>query len=178
MKCLYISYDGLLDPLGQSQILPYIHSLISRGHTFTIISFEKQDRSSESIAALENHLINNGIRWEKLTFKKGNFISRNSIRVRVISSKNDNVKLILKNKNIKNSLKYLNKYSNFLIILINNKKIDNNDNENTTLRYYGIGAQIIKDLNVKNMILVTRSKKKIIGLEGFGLKIKKQEIIK
>ena len=115
---------------------------------------------------------------ENYVIKKGNFISRNSIRVRVISSKNDNVKLILKNKNIKNSLKYLNKYSNFLIILINNKKIDNNDNENTTLRYYGIGAQIIKDLNVKNMILVTRSKKKIIGLEGFGLKIKKQEIIK
>jgi hypothetical protein len=28
------------------------------------------------------------------------------------------------------------------------------------------------------MILVTRTKKKIIGLEGFGLKIKKQELIK
>ena len=44
--------------------------------------------------------------------------------------------------------------------------------------YYGIGAQIIKDQNVKNMILISRSKKKIIGLEGFGLKIKKQIIIK
>ena len=30
---------------------------------------------------------------------------------------------------------------------------------------------------IKNMILVTRSKKKVIGLEGFGIKIKKQEII-
>ncbi len=38
--------------------------------------------------------------------------------------------------------------------------------------------QIIKDLKIKNMILVTRSKKKIIGLEGYGIKIKKQEIIK
>jgi GTP cyclohydrolase II len=28
------------------------------------------------------------------------------------------------------------------------------------------------------MILVTRSKKKVIGLEGYGIKIKKQEIIK
>ena len=73
MKCLYIAYDGLLDPLGQSQILPYIYSLVSKGHTFTIISFEKQDRSADSINALENHLINNGIRWERLTFKKGNF---------------------------------------------------------------------------------------------------------
>ena len=46
------------------------------------------------------------------------------------------------------------------------------------MRYYGIGAQIIKDLKVKNMILISRSKKKIIGLEGFGIKIKKQIIIK
>ena len=42
----------------------------------------------------------------------------------------------------------------------------------------GIGAQIIKSLNIKNMILVTRSKKKVIGLEGYGIKINKQEIIK
>ena len=43
---------------------------------------------------------------------------------------------------------------------------------------YGIGAQIIKDLKIKNMILVSRSKKKIIGLDGYGIKITKQEIIK
>ena len=53
-----------------------------------------------------------------------------------------------------------------------------NDNNINTLRYYGIGAQIIKDLNVKNMILISRSKKKVIGLDGFGLKITKQIIIK
>ena len=46
------------------------------------------------------------------------------------------------------------------------------------LRYYGIGAQIIKDFKIKNMILVSRSRKKIIGLEGYGIKITKQEIIK
>ena len=40
-----------------------------------------------------------------------------------------------------------------------------------------MGAQILKKLKIKNMILVTRSKKKVIGLEGFGIKIKKQEII-
>ena len=53
-----------------------------------------------------------------------------------------------------------------------------NENSINTLRYYGIGAQIIKDLDVRNMILISRSKKKIIGLDGFGLKIKKQIIIK
>ena len=45
-------------------------------------------------------------------------------------------------------------------------------------RDYGIGAQIIKFLNIKKMILVTRSKKKVIGLDGYGIKITKQEIIK
>ena len=53
-----------------------------------------------------------------------------------------------------------------------------NSETDLTLRYYGIGAQIIKDLKVRNMILLSRTKKKIIGLEGFGLKIKKQLIIK
>ena len=46
------------------------------------------------------------------------------------------------------------------------------------IRNYGIGAQIIKSLNIKKMILVTRSKKRVIGLEGYGIKITRQEIIK
>ena len=49
---------------------------------------------------------------------------------------------------------------------------------NQLIRNYGIGAQIIKSLNIKNMILVTRSPKKVVGLEGFDIKIVKQEIIK
>ena len=72
----------------------------------------------------------------------------------------------------------MSKFTSFILIIINNKKVDNNEKENITLRYYGIGAQIIKDLRVKSMILVTRKRKKIIGLDGFGLKIKKQEIFK
>ena len=46
------------------------------------------------------------------------------------------------------------------------------------IKNYGIGAQIIKTLNIKNMILVTKSKKKVVGLDGYGIKITKQEIIK
>ena len=40
-----------------------------------------------------------------------------------------------------------------------------------------LGAQIIKDLKVSNMILITKSTKKVIGLDGYGIKIVKQEII-
>ncbi|MCW8795976.1 MAG: bifunctional 3,4-dihydroxy-2-butanone-4-phosphate synthase/GTP cyclohydrolase II [Chlorobium sp.] len=39
------------------------------------------------------------------------------------------------------------------------------------LRDYGIGAQILQDLGVKQMRLMTNNPKKIIGLEGYGLEI-------
>jgi 3,4-dihydroxy 2-butanone 4-phosphate synthase/GTP cyclohydrolase II len=39
------------------------------------------------------------------------------------------------------------------------------------LRDYGVGAQILIDLGVKEMELLTNSKRSVIGLEGFGLKI-------
>ena len=39
------------------------------------------------------------------------------------------------------------------------------------LRDYGVGAQILIDLGVKEMVLLTNSKKSVVGLEGFGLKI-------
>ena len=49
---------------------------------------------------------------------------------------------------------------------------------NRILRYYGVGAQIIKESKIKKMILVSRSKKRVIALKGYGIKITKQEIIK
>ena len=39
------------------------------------------------------------------------------------------------------------------------------------LRDYGVGAQILIDLGVKEMILLTNSKKSVVGLDGFGLTI-------
>jgi len=44
MRVLYLSYDGLTDPLGQSQILPYLIKLAEKGHQIDVISFEKPDR--------------------------------------------------------------------------------------------------------------------------------------
>jgi 3,4-dihydroxy 2-butanone 4-phosphate synthase/GTP cyclohydrolase II len=45
------------------------------------------------------------------------------------------------------------------------------------LRDYGIGAQILLDLGVKNMILLTNSRRTIVGLEGYGLNIIEQRPI-
>jgi 3,4-dihydroxy 2-butanone 4-phosphate synthase/GTP cyclohydrolase II len=39
------------------------------------------------------------------------------------------------------------------------------------LRDYGIGAQILRDLGVRKMSLLTNNPKKIIGLEGYGIEV-------
>ena len=43
---------------------------------------------------------------------------------------------------------------------------------------YGVGAQILVDLGVKNMIVLTNNSKKVVGLEGYGLHIVEQRPIK
>lgn len=112
---------------------------------------------------------------------KGKFKLSKPVRVRVVSTNIINNIINFKKNLLDNSLKYLSKFNNYALILIKDQNINSIKNSkvpNNTLRYYGIGAQIIKDLKIKNMILVSRSKKKIIGLDGYGLKLVKQEIIK
>lgn len=44
MNILYISYDGMTDPLGQSQVLPYLAGLSEKGYQITLLSCEKPER--------------------------------------------------------------------------------------------------------------------------------------
>tara|TARA_Y100001935_G_scaffold220772_1_gene194656 strand:+ start:61 stop:1119 length:1059 start_codon:yes stop_codon:yes gene_type:complete len=117
-------------------------------------------------------------KFESFVVHKGKFNKNKSIPIRVLS-KNISRFSFFKNKEIKRNIKILSKYKNFMLVIINNEmnKFKKNDTD-VTLRYYGLGAQIIKEFNVRNMILFSRTKKKLIGLEGFGLKIKKQVILK
>jgi len=39
------------------------------------------------------------------------------------------------------------------------------------LRHYGIGAQILYDLGIRKIRLLTNNPKKIVGLEGYGLEV-------
>jgi len=143
--------------------------LISRINSKAIIL---KSNERVKIYSYKNKLGNN----INFAITKGNLSPKKSTPVRVLSTKiKDNN--ILNNNEIKKTLRFLSSYKNYLLLIINNSSKTNDVNINT-LRYYGIGAQIIKDLKVKNMILISRRKKKIIGLEGFGLKIIKQKIIK
>lgn len=60
---LYLSYDGMTDPLGGSQVLPYLRGIAKNGYRFSIISFEKKDRFNEDGAKLAETLRGEGINW-------------------------------------------------------------------------------------------------------------------
>ena len=116
---------------------------------------------------------------EHYSITNKNFSPKGTPRVRVISTNIMNTFFNFKKDIFKLSLRHLLKHSNFALILVKGTNQSKNSSENNSiLRYYGVGAQILKELKIKNMILVSRSKKRIIALKGYGLKIKRQEIIK
>ncbi|MDC6465436.1 3,4-dihydroxy-2-butanone-4-phosphate synthase [Pelagibacteraceae bacterium] len=131
---------------------------------------------------------------ENFALIKGNIKKNKNPRVRVISS--NIVKNYLMGEKLPNSfnktITYFKNYNDCVLIFIRDTNLRSvsetlteykskkyyKKGANKLIKNYGIGAQIIKSLNIKKMILVTSSKKKVIGLDGYGIKITKQEIIK
>lgn len=68
---LFISYDGLLDPLGGSQILPYVRSIARHPRPVHVLSFEKPDRFRDGASALRAQLLAEGIGWTAVPFSRG-----------------------------------------------------------------------------------------------------------
>lgn len=71
-RVLFISYNGMLDPLGQSQVLPYLREIAACGVRFTLLSFE---RPSAFLAAgtalraqLRDELASENIQWHTLRY--------------------------------------------------------------------------------------------------------------
>ena len=64
MNVLYLSYTGLAEPLGQSQVLPYLRGL-SVEHRISVISFEKPAdlADARAMAALRDSCAEHGIGW-------------------------------------------------------------------------------------------------------------------
>ena len=157
--------------------LKKISNIIVKNRKFKIKIFENLLDGSEHFALI-----------------KGNIIKGIVPRLRVISS--NVVQNYLINQKLPNSfintLNYFKKYNNCVLVFIrdiNLKSVSQTlrdykskefyrKGQDKLIKNYGIGAQIIKSLKIKNMILVTRSKKKVVGLDGYGIKITKQEIIK
>jgi glycosyltransferase involved in cell wall biosynthesis len=62
---VYISYDGMSDALGASQVLPYVEGLARRGHQFELVSFEKP---GNRLAFREQ--LSPGVRWTALRYHR------------------------------------------------------------------------------------------------------------
>jgi len=69
---LYISYNGMLDPLGQSQVIPYLKELSRAGVCFTLLSFEREQAfgsdGDERCQLLRRELSQFGIEWHYLRY--------------------------------------------------------------------------------------------------------------
>ncbi|MEQ9063535.1 MAG: glycosyltransferase [Vicingaceae bacterium] len=70
MKVLYITYDGLTDSLGGSQVLPYIKACASKDLTFHILSYEKAGGSKILMDEIRADLTSRGIQWTARRYHK------------------------------------------------------------------------------------------------------------
>src|SRR3546814_1833987 len=50
-------------------------------------------------------------------------------------------------------------------------RLDGQPKAGSELRDYGVGAQILLDLGVRDMILLSNTRRTIVGLEGYGLRV-------
>ncbi len=150
----------------------------------------KLDKQKFKIKIYENLLDGS----EHFALVKGSVKKKVAPRVRVISS--NVVQNYLINQQLPNSFKktlnHFKKFNNCVLVFIKDsnlksvsqtlknfkKKISFKKGKEQLIKNYGIGAQIIKSLHIRDMILVTRSRKKVVGLDGYGIRITKQEIIK
>ena len=68
-KILFIMYDGLTDPLGQSQVLSYIKHL-SKDYSFDIIGYEKSEIYESQKIYIYKEIENLDIRWLPIKYHK------------------------------------------------------------------------------------------------------------
>jgi glycosyltransferase involved in cell wall biosynthesis len=71
-RVLFVSYNGMLDPLGQSQVIPYLRELSKKGVFFTLLSFERPGAfgldGRERSAKLRHQLAADNIEWHWLRY--------------------------------------------------------------------------------------------------------------
>ena len=60
----------MTDPLGQSQVLPYLSGLSKEGYTFHLISFEKEERFEQHREHIQSICDAAGINWHPLSYTK------------------------------------------------------------------------------------------------------------
>lgn len=71
-RVLFVSYNGMLNPLGQSQVIPYLRELGKRGVAFTLLSFERaaafEPEGRARCTKLRQQLAADNIEWHWLRY--------------------------------------------------------------------------------------------------------------
>lgn len=74
---IFVSIDGMTDPLGQSQVLPYLLGLAKKGNTIGIVSCEKRENWEQHHKTIESIVKEARITWDYCFYKTGKpFISQ------------------------------------------------------------------------------------------------------
>lgn len=74
---LYITFDGLSDPLGQSQILPYVVSLAQQGYSITVLSCEKPTVLKTEKQNIDDAIKGLPIQWQYIEYnEQGSSLTR------------------------------------------------------------------------------------------------------
>ena len=140
-----------------------------------------------NIFSYENTVNKNGPEHIALVKGELNNISSVLVRVHISNFINDAFDGVIGNFedkgyiSLKESMSEINKNGSGLIVVINyqdsthilSNYISGNNiwNEEDKIRENGIGAQIIRDQGVKEMVLLSKSKREVVGLEGFDIKV-------
>ena len=113
---------------------------------------------------------------EHIALVKGKIIRGETLIVRMHSLNFFSDFLNPKNNDLYKSIEAISKAEHGIIVIIRNpkKELEKKDKaknkiQKKTLKEYGIGAQILVDMGVQKIILLTNSKTNIIGIDGFGL---------
>ena len=143
---------------GQWRAIVY-KSLIDQIEHLALIKGVISEKTTTMVRVHSFNLMND-VFGELNEEKSNNYIHNSMIKI----SNNGSGVLILINDSYKDFLS--NKLKNSII---------SKDKDNSNLRNYGVGAQILSDLGVRKMILLSNSQKIAAGIKGFGLSVEKWE---
>ena len=147
---------------NQNYNIKIFENLLDESENFALIKGNINKNKNPRVRVISSNIVKNYLLGQKLpnTFNQA---------IEHFKNHKDCVLIFIRDSNLRSVSETLASYR---------KKRFYKSGQDKLIKNYGIGAQILKALRIKKMILVTRSKKKVVGLDGYGLKITKQEIIK
>ena len=161
-KLIKLKKTSIIKIKKQNYHIKIFENILDGSENFALIKGNLKKNKNPRVRVISSNIVKNYLMGEKLP---------NSFAHTIEHFKNhkDCVLIFIRDTNLKSVSETLKGYKS--------KKFYKNG-QDKLIKNYGIGAQIIKALNIKKMILVTRSRKKVVGLDGYDIKITKQEIIK